>query len=457
MTISNRSLSEFYEFILRICPWFPEEGSLSLTNWKKVGKEIRKFYNQNCSTQVPVQAFSLWVQIRDLLVDTTEADLWRGEISDESSEQETLPFANPARNYLGAAPSTPNEYEDMVAEQPQDPEYVEVGLEDNNSNIDEAINEFFRDMNIRSSLPSQTFPTAPPNSLQIVPQRPNVPPLSGGIFCAAREAREQGDFSFTFPVEYWEGQGPTWEPISLKTLKELKEAVRTTGPSSPYTLQVVDSLRVSYLIPFDWYQTAKSVLAPGTYVLWRTDYEDRAAELIRKSIFIKDMKPTLPMLKGTGEYANVREQLKIPKEILNEIGIMAVAAWKNLPPPAGSSTLLAGTRQRQEEPHENFVARLEEALDRMLPNTEAKEMLLKQLASENANSLCQELIRPIRKTDTIQDFIKACMDASPAVIQGLAYAAEMKEQQFSSFVRSMPKGKKTANAPICLIVNNLAT
>ena len=42
------------------------------------------------------------------------------------------------------------------------------------------------------------------------------------------------------------------------------------------------------------------------------------------------------------------------------------------------------------------------------------------------------LIRPIRKTGTMQDYIKAYIDASPAIVQGMAYAAAMKEQKCST-------------------------
>lgn len=84
---------------------------------------------------------------------------------------------------------------------------------------------------------------------------------------------------------------------------------------------------------------------------------------------------------------------------------------------------------------QDFVSRLEEAVNRMLPPSEGTDMLLKQLAWENANPLCQDLIRPIRKTGTVSDYIKACLDASPALVQGMAYAAAMKGQKFSAYVK----------------------
>lgn len=35
----------------------------------------------------------------------------------------------------------------------------------------------------------------------------------------------------------------------------------------------------------------------------------------------------------------------------------------------------------------------------------------------------------------IQDYKKACMDASPAIVQGMAYAAVIKGQKFSAYVK----------------------
>lgn len=67
----------------------------------------------------------------------------------------------------------------------------------------------------------------------------------------------------------------------------------------------------------------------------------------------------------------------------------------------------------------------------MLPSSKGTKMLLKQLAWKNAISLYKELIRAIKKTGRIQDYIKACIDASPAVDQGMAYIVAVKGQMFN--------------------------
>ena len=65
---------------------------------------------------------------------------------------------------------------------------------------------------------------------------------------------------------------------------------------------------------------------------------------------------------------------------------------------------------------------MEEIVQRAIQNPEAAEMVLKQLAYKNGNPTCQALLRPIRRTGTINDYVRACLEASPAYIQGVAMA-----------------------------------
>lgn len=77
----------------------------------------------------------------------------------------------------------------------------------------------------------------------------------------------------------------------------------------------------------------------------------------------------------------------------------------------------------------------------MLPASEASDILLKTTCMGKCQYSCQELITPIRKTGTEQDYIKACIDASTAVVQGLAYAAAMQGQHFSAYVQNLKGGR----------------
>jgi hypothetical protein len=116
------------------------------------------------------------------------------------------------------------------------------------------------------------------------------------------------------------------------------------------------------------------------------------------------------MLLGQKDYAKPAVQLKISKAVLEKINQIAVSSWQSLPLPGAKSTVLSGIRQKHNESQESFVARLEETVSRMIPSSEGTDILIKQFAWENSNTLCQDLIRPIRKTGSLQDNIKACVD-----------------------------------------------
>ena len=69
----------------------------------------------------------------------------------------------------------------------------------------------------------------------------------------------------------------------------------------------------------------------------------------------------------------------------------------SLPEGKESTSFLSNIKQKPEESYEDFVAQLTEAVRRMISNSEAAGILIKQLAFENANSTCQAILRPIKK------------------------------------------------------------
>ena len=103
LKISDKSLQEFYDFVQKISPWFPEEGSLTLEDWKRVGKDMRKFHEENLSRNVPDSAFILWQQMRDLLTEKTDLEFLAEEAPSEPSEdQKVKPDACKGRTYCSS-------------------------------------------------------------------------------------------------------------------------------------------------------------------------------------------------------------------------------------------------------------------------------------------------------------------------------------------------------------------
>ena len=54
------------------------------------------------------------------------------------------------------------------------------------------------------------------------------------------------------------------------------------------------------------------------------------------------------------------------------------------------------------------------------------------------------LLRPIRRTGSLSDYIKTCMDSSPAHIQGMAMAAALQGKTYSQYFKGI---NQNVNAP----------
>ena len=127
--------------------------------------------------------------------------------------------------------------------------------------------------------------------------------------------------------------------------------------------------------------------------------------------------------------------------MLEEISKCALTAWRSLPSTDSKTTFLSSIKQGSMEPYKDFLAKLEENIPKIISNPESAEILLKQLAFENANPTCQALLRPIRRTGTLSDYIKTCMDTSPAHIQGMIMAAAFQGKTYAQYLKDINQGK----------------
>ena len=72
--VKKASVQSFFTFVQEQCPWFPEEGSVNLDTWEKVGKQLKTYYTLHGPEKVPTDTFSLWNIIRDALDPAHESE-----------------------------------------------------------------------------------------------------------------------------------------------------------------------------------------------------------------------------------------------------------------------------------------------------------------------------------------------------------------------------------------------
>ena len=71
--VKGNDLFKFFDFVKDTCPWFPQEGTIDIKRWRRVGDCLQDYYNTFGPEKIPVTAFSYWNLIRDL-IDKKEAD-----------------------------------------------------------------------------------------------------------------------------------------------------------------------------------------------------------------------------------------------------------------------------------------------------------------------------------------------------------------------------------------------
>ena len=133
--------------------------------------------------------------------------------------------------------------------------------------------------------------------------------------------------------------------------------------------------------------------------------------------------------------------MKLDKYALKLVADCGFTAWHSLPDGRESNSALSNIKQKSKEPYEDFASWLSEAVQRIISDSEAAGILTKQLAFENANSTCQAILHPLKKSGEVGDFIRQCANVGPAMMQGIAIAAAIKGDSYQQTVQSFLTGK----------------
>ena len=97
---------------------------------------------------------------------------------------------------------------------------------------------------------------------------------------------------------------------------------------------------------------------------------------------------------------------------------------------AQKSSNFINVKQKPEEPFEHFVARVTEAVSQT-------DLIVKQLAFENATPTCQTLIQPVRKTGELSAYVRTFAEVAPSYIQGLTIAGALQGQTDTGVLKNM--------------------
>nr|KAF6418684.1 hypothetical protein HJG63_008732 [Rousettus aegyptiacus] len=477
--VGHQQLCNFLEFIEKVCPWFPEEGTVNLETWKKVGEKLQDYYDVHGPGKVPVDTFSLWTLIRDSLDPRHEREKAKEDSQVIGKENETKPSAPPTHpepffEFLfsrhGKESLDPGDAEQLEEEPAQyhneggciplvaavssdnktkDLEKVVQGLQGAVQQLTLQLGNQEKTLKIPSRDPYRIDP--PPlfeesQPVIAVVKQSRGPKLFSPLQSTLHQAIQRGDdiqgFHLTCPVTEQQAQDAQGQqvlirghnPVPFKSIKELKLACAQYGPTAPYTQGILETLSLDALTPADWKNLARACLTPGDFLLWKAEYYDQCEKTAEIN---RNQNPPVPvtfeMLAGEGQYSANDQQLRNEGGAYAQISAAAKMAWYKLPAAGRQTEDLSKIRQGPDEPFREFVARLMETARRLIGDAEAGMLLVKQLAYQNANSACRAAFRPYRKKGDMADYIQLCSDIGPSYTQGPAMAAALQGKTIKAY------------------------
>lgn len=183
-----------------------------------------------------------------------------------------------------------------------------------------------------------------------------------------------------YPVLQDQAGALYYQPLDMKVVKGLKEAVSTYGPNAPFTQALLENIGATPLTPSDWAQLARACLSPGQFMDWKAWNDEYCGEQAEKNARERNVRWNKDMLLGQG--AHEQDQIQHPQAVYDQITKCAIAAWKQLAKAGEHTACLTKIVQGTTEPFSDFVARMLDAAGKVFPDPSVAQPLVKQLVFE---------------------------------------------------------------------------
>ena len=362
--VSTSQISEFLQHVYEVSPWFPEGGSIDAAIWEKVGEDLCNHYKANGPAQVPIMTFSIWNLIKECL-----EPLYEGKHIKPISSAPPL---------AEVAISPPFSDEDVPFDLAEEAARYEKNKYPNDDVLLALVEKSLKNLNVSKS--HDAAPLSPlQRAVQGAMQRGEDP-----LFCCPVIERPD-------PSNPQQGIREH-QAIPFKVLKDLKAACAQYGATAPFTTALIDTIAGEALPPSDWKSIARACLNGGDYLMWKSDFYERAAEQAEENA-AHNIPIGYDMLVGEGQYISLQDQLTYPAMAYPQINHLVLQAWRKLPSTQKTEGI-SKIRQGPDEPYADFVDLLLQAVGRLIVDGPTGTIIVKQLAFENANSACQVAIRP---------------------------------------------------------------
>ncbi|XP_062936435.1 igE-binding protein-like [Cynocephalus volans] len=468
--VGNCVLKNFVKEVDRVAPWYACSGSLTLTSWNKLGRDLDRKYLEGDLRQ---GTKTIWKFVKNCLEDegcrlvVTEGQNTLEEVQDSMSESERSERmgTRKRRDVSYKEKDPPGESTDKGVKTEKGPpgksadegviynpsevqkkrggpypvedlEALNIGESDSDSldsseesDLEEEAaryeEERYHPDGWRRPFRKQEKRPPPMAPARAAPSAPPPPPYEGRSnplsFLPDKVRRK---VQAAFPVFEVEGGGRIHAPVEYSQIKDLAEAVRKYGVNANFTVVMLERFAGATMTPADWQMLAKAALPTmGQYMEWKALWHEAAQAQARANAVALTPEQrtwTFDMLTGQGQFA--ADQTAFPWGAYVQISSTAIKAWKTLPKKGEASGQLTKIIQGPQEPFSDFVARMTEAAGRIFGDPDQAAPLVEQLIFEQATQECRAAIAP-RKNKGLQDWLRACRElGGPLTNAGLAAA-----------------------------------
>uniref|UniRef100_A0A5F4W0A3 Uncharacterized protein n=1 Tax=Callithrix jacchus TaxID=9483 RepID=A0A5F4W0A3_CALJA len=389
--VKKKHVSKFLEIVYVLCPWVPEEGSLDESTWSKIGTKIEEYAAAHQFSPQAELLLSVWPHLRQAIclphcfpgvsLASSSSSFSCKSNPDGGGGGGNLPPCNPLNepdSALGVGPEArnggaPDEKIGAGAEiSASESAQVRASAVPSISTLEE-LSRLLASLSKPQAFPAVTTLSSKP----VVCSMPREPILATTYaFESMRQGFPDSDLHLVCPViEVTNQNGEIvrhYEPIPPKFMKDFKEAVTNYGPTAPYTLSLLENFGTQAMTPADWHRIANACLSGGDYLLWKAYYDDAAFELAEKNERQR-VGVNLQMLKGTGDYESVQAQVALPEAAFGQVNALALRAWRKLPTHGEFTDEITKIKQGNEEPYQNFISRLMQAVKRQFGDSESAQ------------------------------------------------------------------------------------
>ena len=203
----------------------------------------------------------------------------------------------------------------------------------------------------------------------------------------------------------------SWAPIRILDLRRVKEATVLYGIHSPFVKQLLNSWSTCHQItPKDWLDMATAVLEAGPLMQFKAWLREEA-KVIEQRNRARGIDISQDQLLGEGEYADVERQALYDEHTLDLCRMAALNAWDRIEEVGKKLEPFNRVIQSPRETFTDFLHRLTSAVNRTVPDSEARRIIIETLAFENANAQCKRILRPLKaRSAPIEDWIRETLN-----------------------------------------------